>query len=240
MKFKIFCFVLYALCAFEVSLHAAPAKLDPVLSKMEQAEKNVRTLSFEFIQSITLSATGEKQEVRGKAFFHKPDKFRVEHVSPRPQTVVSNGKTLSLYNPDRNQVLVDSWENWSRSAGFPRELTPFQMDVDQMRKKYVIVYEKKAEGSRKGDVLKFSPREEGPLSYTLRVWVDPSTGLPFRTELESASVHVATDLTQTKVNPALPDSVFVFEPPEGTEVIESSSPDARQGGSRPKNKENKP
>src|SRR6185503_6126704 len=102
-----------------VAAFSASKDLESTLAKMEQAEKTVQRLSFDFTQTAAIRVTGEEQKIRGTALFQRPDKFRVEHKAPQPQVVVSDGKTLWFYNPARSQVLVDSWENWSQSAGFP-------------------------------------------------------------------------------------------------------------------------
>lgn len=206
---------------FIASSLSAADESQAVLDAMARAEKNIRTLSFSFKQNTHVRVTNDKQEIRGKAYFQRPNLFRVEHTSPRSQTVVSDGKTLWFHNPAANQVYSDSWENWSKSGGFPQGLMPFQTDVDDLRKRYDIVHEGKSKGL---DILKLTPREPGPWPYTFRFWVDRAEGLPVRTEMESQSVTATTEISQLKTNPALPEDLFRFTPPKGADVLGAPQP----------------
>lgn len=191
-----------------------------VLDAMRRAEKDIQTLSFSFKQNTLVRVTNDKQEMRGKAYFQRPNLFRVEHTSPRSQTVVSDGKALWFYSPAQNQVFTDSWENWGKSGGFPQGLMPFQTDVDDLRERYEIVYEGQ---SKELDILKLSPREAGPWPYTFRFWVNRA-GLPVRTEMESQSVTATTEISQLKTNPKLSENMFRFTPPKGAEVLGAPQP----------------
>lgn len=188
------------------------ASAQPLLAKVEEAERKVQTLRFSFTQKTLVQVTGEEQVLRGQASFRKPDRFRVEHLEPRPLTAVSDGKTLWLYNPARNQVMSDSWENWAASAGFPRGLSFFQEGSSDLRRRYNVTME--SEG-----VLLCSPKDPDAWPYTLRVWVDPKTGLPQKTELSSQSLRTITEVVGMEVNPALGDDVFTFKTPAGAEVF---------------------
>jgi outer membrane lipoprotein carrier protein len=201
------------------SLCAAPAALDDVLKRMERAEKEVKTLSFRFTQTAHLLVTDEKQQIKGEAHFKRPDKFRVEHAVPRKQIVVSDGETLWLYNPAQEQVVVDSWKNWAESAGFPKGLTPFQMNPADMQKRYRFTLEDTVgSGKERRSVLRLEPIDPGPWPYKIRLWIDEA-GLPARTELESQSVKTVTQISNVKINPPLKDALFVFAPPRGVDVL---------------------
>jgi outer membrane lipoprotein carrier protein len=191
--------------------------LADVLARMEQAEREVQTMTFDFVQDIRLTVTGESKQARGTATFQRPNRFRVEMKGAQEQTVVSDGTTFWLYNPSRRQAVADRWENWARSAGFPEGLTPFQMTPAQMKTKYDISLDNGADGDLAR--LVFKPKTSGALAYTLRVSVDRRTGLPVRTVLESSSVTSITTVSRSKVNPALSTDVFRFVPPSGVDVI---------------------
>jgi chaperone LolA len=210
--------------------------LEEVLAAMERAEKDVLTLQFDYAQTAEIRLTGETQTLRGKAYFRRPDRFRIEHVSPQSQVVVSDGKTLWFHNVARGQVLVDSWKNWADAAEFPKGLAPFQWDAASLRERYDVALEDRPAGETGSAVIvRLTPKETTAWPYTFRLWVDPASGLPERTELESSSVKAVTRLSRTRVNPDLPDSLFTLRIPEGTEVLGApASGEARpQGTGRP-------
>jgi outer membrane lipoprotein carrier protein len=205
--------------ALSLAVSAAQAKdvpLDALLASLEKAESSFQTLRFSFTQTTRVQVTGEEQVLTGKAVFRKPNRFRVEHLSPRPLVAVSNGETLWVHNPARNQVMEDKWENWAASAGFPRGLTPFQESRSDLKAKYNLSLEP-------GNVLKCVPKDPGAWPYTLRLWVDPATGLPTKTELSSQSLRTVTDIRDLQVNPELPDETFSFKAPAGADVFHSPS-----------------
>lgn len=201
--------------------------LPAVLARMRQAEAEVKSLTFQYKQKTVVQVTNDVQDIQGKAFFRRPAQFRVEHSSPRVQSVISDGKTLWFYNPMQGQVLVDNWENWSRSAGFPKGLMPVQMDVTDLEKRFTVELEKTLkEKTREGALLKLTPKEAGPWPYHFRVWVDLANGLPYRTEMKTQSLISTTEMDQIKVNPALSDEMFTFKTPAGVQEMRAPASEA--------------
>ena len=192
------------------------ATLEEVVGRLERAEKEVQSLRFEFTQTTTLSIGGRAVESRGTAIFQRPNRFRVEQLAPEPQTFVSNGKQFWVYFPDRGQVLKDSMDNWSRFAGFPQGLTPFRMNVTEMKKKYKFSLEEE----NGGPVLTLTPVDAGSYPYTLRLSVDLATGIAQQTTLTSENLTAVVRVQNVKVNPSLEASLFRFQPPKGTEILE--------------------
>lgn len=212
---RFFCAISVISALFTVILAPARAKeapVDALLAKIQTAEKTFQTLRFTFTQRTLVQVTGEEQVLKGQASFRKPNLFRVEHLEPRPLTAVSDGKTLWLYNPVRKQVMADSWDTWSANAGFPRGLGFFQSGSADLRQRYNV----SVEG---GNVLLCTPKDPDAWPYTLRVWVDPATGLPQKTELASQSLRTVTEVGAMEVNPTLPDDVFIFKTPAGAETF---------------------
>lgn len=209
---KIAWFALLFFCAG--GIRAVP--LEEVVGRLERAEKEVQSLQFDFTQKTTLSVGGRAAESRGAAIFQRPDRFRVEQAAPERQTFVSNGKQFWVYLPDRGQVLKDSMDNWSRFAGFPQGLTPFRMNMAEMKKKYHFAAAEESDGP----VLTLTPKDPGEFSYTLRLWVDMETGIACQTALVSDHLTAVVQVQQVKVNPRLDASLFRFTAPQGTEILE--------------------
>ncbi|MBK8870406.1 MAG: outer membrane lipoprotein chaperone LolA [Elusimicrobia bacterium] len=198
---------------------ADTSRLDRVLARLEQAEKEVRTLSFDFTQTTSLSVGRGAADIVGSALFERPNRFRVEQSAPEPQVIVSNGKVFWVYLPERGQAIKDSMDNWARAAGFPQGLTPFRMNVTEMKKKYDFVLD----DTSGQPVLVLTPRDSGSFSYTLRLWIDLNTGLAVKTELESEAVRAVVTVRNAQVNPPIKDAQFKFVPPKGTDVLEMPS-----------------
>lgn len=192
------------------------ATLDEVVGRLERAEKEVQSLQFDFTQKTTLSIGGRAAESRGTAIFQRPNRFRVEQSAPETQTFVSNGKQFWVHLPDRGQVLKDSMDHWARFAGFPQGLTPFRMDVAEMKKKYRFSLTED-EG---GPLLTLTPIDAGAFPYSLRLWVDMDSGIAQQTALISDNLTAVVRVQNVKVNPRLDAHVFRFVVPPGTEILE--------------------
>jgi outer membrane lipoprotein carrier protein len=212
LQIGLVCFLFVSATAFA----ADASRLDQVLARLEQAEKEVRTLSFDFTQTTSLSVGRGPTEIVGSALFERPSRFRVEQSSPEPQTIVSNGKVFWVYLPDRGQAIKDSMDNWAKAAGFPQGLTPFRMNVNEMKKKYTFSLDE----TSGQPVLVMTPRDSGSFDYTLRLWIDLNTGLAMKTELESEAVKAVVTVRNARVNPPIKDAPFKFVPPKGTDVLE--------------------
>jgi chaperone LolA len=99
---------------------ANSSRLDQVLARLEQAEKEVRTLSFDFTQTTSLSVGRGAADIVGSALFERPNRFRVEQSSPEPQTIVSNGKVFWVYLPDGARRSKIPWTIGRRRPDFPK------------------------------------------------------------------------------------------------------------------------
>jgi outer membrane lipoprotein carrier protein len=194
--------------------HATP--LEEIVARLEQAEKEVQSLQFDFVQTTTLSLGGKASESRGTATFQRPNRFRVELSVPGTQTYISNGKQFWVYLPDRGQALKGAMDNWARFNGFPQGLTPFQMNMGEMKKKYDFTLAEEKEGP----VLTLSPKAAGSTPYRLRLWVDMATGVARQTALVSENLTAVVRVQNVKVNPRVTSSLFRFTPPKGIDVLE--------------------
>ena len=210
--FRIFFYFLAPLAFAQESV-----SLDSLLARLVESEKTIQTLGFDYTQNTEILLTHEKQTLKGTALFEKPDHFKLTLKGNQNQTVVSNGETLWIYNESRQQVTTDKWVNWSKTAGFPRGLAPFNMSVSELKKSYTLSLEKSS-GSGP-PVLRMEPKGGSPWPYVFRLWVNMETGLASKTELSSSSVLSVTTVKNVRVNPRIPQGAFVFQAPAGVDVF---------------------
>jgi outer membrane lipoprotein carrier protein len=201
-----------------ISAEPTSPDLDGLLNKIETNESSIRTIGFSFQQNTRLHSTGDTQVISGKAFFMKPNRFRIEHVLPRPQLVVSDGKRVWVYISDRRQVIMDSWKNWERMSGVPKGLLTFQDRMSRMRKRYDVSLKQPAEEG-KNVVLIMRPAGKSAWPYVLTLTINPDTGVPMRTELESDTITIVTDVQNPVINPSLEKDFFEFHTPAGVEEL---------------------
>jgi outer membrane lipoprotein carrier protein len=193
----------------------------PAASAAESAEARVdrylaglETLRAEFAQQV-LDPQGEVRErADGTLTLQKPGRFRWDYREPAGQLLVSDGKTLWLYDEELEQVTV-------RAVSDSLSTTPAMLLAGQ---------------GRVGD--SFTVEDLGTASGLELVGLVPLRGdTDFRGVRlglrggELARMELVDRLGQTTVidftgierNPVLPAGFFTFEPPAGVDVVGSAA-----------------
>ncbi len=76
--------------------HAACDTTDACLKAIEAAQAETRTVSARFTQTKHLSLLDEPLVSTGRFLFKRPDRMRLDIESPRPATIVINGRDISI------------------------------------------------------------------------------------------------------------------------------------------------
>lgn len=79
---------------------------------------NAADFSAHFTQESTLKAMDIKDTAKGRAWFKHPGMMRWEYETPEKYAIVTDGKTLWIYRPEDNQVVVgDAMTYFSNGKG---------------------------------------------------------------------------------------------------------------------------
>ena len=187
---------------------------ETVLAEMDRVEAGIADLSFSFQQEVAVRLTGERTRLMGTALFKRPDRFAIRHTTPIADLAISDGKTLWLYRPDANQVVVENLKAWLDASKFPQGLLDFRLPVPGLRKQYDVTYLGEQQGRHR---LDFAPRNRS--DFRIRVWVSSDTWFPEVTELASEGLTIRTDISDLRTNRELEDRDFLFRIPRGAQVL---------------------
>jgi len=192
--------------------------VDAAIDAIQKRYESISDFRAEFVQtarSVALSGAGGSgvNVSRGTAVFAKPGKMRWSYEEPEPSLVVSDGKTLWLYDPARAEVQRTSViDGYLSGAGIQ-----FLLGKGDIRRDFRVTAVACAEGAGE---LELVPRTDA--SYEkLRVLADLASGELRRTtifDLLGNVTEVEFDDIRANQHPA--DGVFRFEPPDGVEVID--------------------
>lgn len=189
-------------------------------TKVQKAYEGVKDLSAGFEQVTRFQGadkTGPK--TTGTIEVKKPGKMRWEFLTPEKKSMVSDGKTLWMYDGEENQVVVNEFMQETTSVtglNFLEGLGDLKKSFD------VTLVAAPADATAKDAVfLSLSPKDPSDVQFTnILLAVDRKTGLAnevFLTDpMGSVTRLTFTGLTRNK---NLPDSRFVFEIPKGAEAI---------------------
>jgi outer membrane lipoprotein-sorting protein len=88
-----------AACIVAVAARAAAAQAacdttDSCLQAIERAQADTQTIDARFTQTKTVSLLNEPVISTGRFLFKRPDRMRLEIESPRPATIIINGRDI--------------------------------------------------------------------------------------------------------------------------------------------------
>jgi len=188
-------------------------KLDTILKRIQTHYQKTSSLKAKFSENI-VAADGRKSERGGTVYYRKPGKMRWDFAAPEAETIVSDGQELYTYAPDLNQVMKAPLERVFKSSA----PVAFLLGVGDIKRDFKATLP--ASPPSDGLVhVSLSPKSGGevielgldPRSYNL-VWMKIVDQLGNATTLRLEDIHT---------NIALNDSLFVFEPPKGADIVEA-------------------
>jgi outer membrane lipoprotein carrier protein len=174
----------------------------------------MKTMRADFTQDILDGEGRAVQKSHGRIALDRPGKFRWEVTKPMPQVIIANGERLWVYDPDLQQVTIRSLKSEAGEA--PGLLLSHQNTT--LEKDYVI----EAKGadrrlrwfslaSRKKDAI-FASVKMGFAGNQLKEMI-----------LEDQIGHTTrVRFARVETNVKLPASLFIFNAPAGTDVIDET------------------
>jgi outer membrane lipoprotein carrier protein len=190
-----------------------------VAGRVQARYEGVRDLEAHFTQrsrSVAFGAAGQEMRARGVALFAKPGRMRWTYEEPEPSVVVSDGKTLWIYDPVAKEA-----QEFPVGEGF---LSGTAVQFLLGEGNILEAFEVAAEGCGTAAVrLLLRPRVE--TSYeSLELVVDPATGDVRATAVVDLFGN-RTDVSfeSVRTNPRLDAAQFRFEPGPGVRVLRPES-----------------
>lgn len=176
--------------------------------------KPVKGIEANFVQEV-VNAKGEpQQQNKGKLKAMEPNQFYWETAEPFPQKIVTDGKTLWVYDPDLQQVAVKPFEeNYSKT---PAML--FAGNAESISQQFAV---EKIKGVAQGFRL-LPKQQQKDLFLSLDLVFDKSS--PVSMTIQDAMQQKTTiTFSQVTINPSLTSDVFHFVPPTGVEVLQAKA-----------------
>jgi outer membrane lipoprotein carrier protein len=191
-----------------------------VAERVQTRYEGVRELEARFTQrsrSAALGNAAQEMEARGVALFAKPGRMRWTYEAPEPSVVVSDGKTLWIYDPVAKEA-----QEFPAGEGF---LSGTAVQFLLGEGKILEAFEVRDEGCG-GETVRLHLRPRAEATYeSLELLVVPETG-DIR---ESAVVDLFGNRTDVRfvsvrVNPKLDPAQFRFEPATDVRVLRVAPP----------------
>ena len=202
-------------CLVLAAAVVTPARADELadaLRTLQQRYESTRTLVAKFRQEVESPTMAGKLTSNGTVSFEKPNRMRWDYAAPDRQTIVSDGETLWIYQPEEKQVLKAPL----REAFQATTPVTFLGGLGHVDRDFTPTLESSADDRW---VLKLVPREErgvGTLVLVVRKG-DASIEEARISDPLGTTTHLA--LSEERRNVSLGADLFHFTPPPGVDVV---------------------
>ena len=193
----------------------ADAGLDRAVRGLQTWLDGTRTLEGRFRQSLLSAALGAGVEERGRILIAKPGHLRWDYLDPERKTAIVDGDRTLLYLPEDRQLIRG---RISREHAILPDLLAGGGRVSDLFE----VSSAGTEGAGAGVKLRLRPRAGDGTIEEATLGLDARTFAIVEAEvLDAAGNRMLFRFEGWKRNGRIPEGTFAFEPPAGTEIVDS-------------------
>ena len=201
------------------SARALPPAAD-VAADLQRRYDRIKDFSAGFTQTYEGGVLRRKAVESGTLYVKKPGKMRWEYVKPQRKLFVSDGKTMYMHFPDDKQVMVYPMPEQDEATS----AVLFLMGRGNLTRDFDARY---ADANAASDdyVLRLDPKTRQAEFDWLEVQIDrESLQIRGLTAADAQGGRSSFAFSGIKENVGLPDKMFQFSIPRGTEVISGTTP----------------
>ncbi|RLZ11152.1 outer membrane lipoprotein carrier protein LolA [Acinetobacter sp. 2JN-4] len=174
-------------------------------------EQTTKVTNNKAVQRKGLTAQHMNQTFKGVMKVERPGKFFWEITSPSKQTIVTSGKTVWIYDPDLQQAIRQNLDD--QVANTPALL--LSGNTNQIMQSYRVT-----QPDRSKLYYTLFPKQEDSTFQSLTISFGANKAPNLMILQDSLGQTTYVRFSNVKVNQAIPASVFNFEPPKGTDIID--------------------
>lgn len=198
---------------------AAPAKTvdtPAVVAGLQAWLDGTQTLELKFRQSLVSGALGTTVTDTGRLYLERPGKIRWDYLEPEKKTALLLGDRTELYLPDERTMTRG---HLSGEQGlFPRLLAGGSRIGELFSSTLVAT---PATGGGGAYRLRLVPKSDpGATSAVILTLRPPAYAIEGAELLDETGNRTSYAFTDVRRNRPLPEGVFGFEPPPGTEIVD--------------------
>lgn len=189
----------------------------PVLAQSEGVEvlrtalAELDTLRAEFEQTVLDSEFTVDESSSGSFAIKRPGRFRWDYREPEERLLVADGERMWIYEPEFEQATVQPMDQTLATS--PAMLLTGEGDLEDS-------FRIEDEGQQ-GELhwVRLTPRVQDSEFEQVRIGIGERT-VELMELRDNMGGTTRIEFRDIELNPDLPDSLFEFEPPSGTDVIE--------------------
>jgi outer membrane lipoprotein carrier protein len=207
----------FLLCS-SVSLYAEQPLPDELVQKIQAAYEETGDVKARFIQEATIKSLKKIDREEGVIYFKKPSRMRWVYSKPEGKELVINPQKAWLYIPEDHIVYVQDAAGLFRS----KVTIKFLAGVGKLTEDFIVAYDKPKSVNEKGYyILNLIPRQHVAGINRLTMTIHPESFQILRVALTDTQGNTTkTSFSNMEFNKSLSESLFVFKPPDGVDVVE--------------------
>ncbi|MFZ5813029.1 MAG: LolA family protein [Thermodesulfobacteriota bacterium] len=202
---------------------ALPVRGADLADAVQKKYDGIVGFTANFNQDLKNSSSGEDEKRSGTIAFKKPSLVRWETVAPEKELLLVGKEAVWDYFEEDQEAYRYPVEEIISS----KTMLKFLTGKANLREDFHVSEEPDPEAAGLTR-LKLVPREPEPGLVLAQVWIDPETHLIMRIAIQDFYANTnELRLDNLKLDPTLPDSLFVFSPPKGVTVHDNRGLDGR-------------
>lgn len=181
------------------------------LAQLRERLDTMHSLEGDFTQTLFDADGTLLEESRGNFALQRPGKFYWHTRAPFEQLLVSDGETIWLYDPDLAQVTRRSYDE--QVQGSPALI--LSEDIDRLGQNFQV---RRRDLDGESDSFVLEPRNDEGLFQTLELVFagERLAEIRMRDNLDQLTIF---ELSNVERNVSIDPQRFMFEPPEGVDVL---------------------
>lgn len=191
------------------------ANVERVVRKLQKRYDATADFTADFSQQVEVATLGKALESSGRVFFKRPGRMRWEYLKPEPQTIVADGHTLWVYQPEHHQVLKAPF----RAAFQSTTPVSFLLGVGRLTADFTpsLLPPPGPDVLR----LKLVPKQDRQIGVLLLDVRRDTYDIVGAEVVDPLGNVTRLAFSNMKRGVGLADSRFTFEVPPGTDVVEA-------------------
>jgi len=195
-----------------IPLHAPAADVENVISALQKNYQEAVSLSADFTREARNANLGTKSFSDGRVYFKKPGMMRWIYANPVGDEIVSNSKTVWIYQKDLAQVIETTADKGPSAFAMN-----FLFGIWDLKNDFGAELVKEKEDTY---LINLMPKLSQPNIKRLAVEVDKTRFLAVKVNvLDFSGEETTVALKNIKLNPELKGEFFEFKAPEGVTVV---------------------
>lgn len=192
------------------------AEKTAVLAGLQSWLDGTATLEMRFRQSLISGALGTTASESGRMYLERPGKLRWDYLEPEKKVALLLGDRTALYLEDER--LLSRGRLSAEEGLFPRLLAGRDR-VDELFVATLVATP--ATGGKGSYRVRLVPKaDRGALTEVTLTLRPPAFSIEGAELLDETGNRTSYTFSNMRRNRGLPDGLFAFEPPPGTEVVD--------------------